>query len=78
MNNTKTQAIVQTITLGILSASLYFLLWVFEAPLLQLSKQGGWYFIIPLGIAFLFSGIHGAFTGHFWDVLGVKAKSVRK
>ena len=78
MKDTKNQAVVQTIILGIMSAGLYSLLWFFEKPILDLSKQGGWYFILPLSIAFVFSGIHGTFTGHFWDVLGVKAKSVKK
>lgn len=78
MNNTKIQVITQTVLLGIASAALYFLLWFFEGTVLQYSQQGRWYFIVPLLIAFIFSGFHGAFTGHFWDVLGVKAKSVKK
>lgn len=78
MKDTKSQAVIQTIILGIMSAGLYALLWFFEKPILDLSKQGGWYFILPLVIAFIFSGVHGTFTGHFWDILGVKAKSVKK
>jgi hypothetical protein len=66
--------LVRTVTLGVISAALYLLLYLFEGPLLQLSSQGGWYFVIPIGIAFGFSSAHGAFTGGFWDVLGIKAK----
>ncbi len=73
-----TSALIQTVSLGIISATLYFLLYYFEEPILDWSKQGGWYFIVPLTIAFVFSLVHGAFTGHFWDFLGVKAKSVKK
>jgi hypothetical protein len=29
---------------------------------------------VPVAMAFLFSLVHGAFTGHFWDVLGIKAR----
>lgn len=43
------------------------------------AKQGGeyhqgtlWYFLIPILIAFMFSKVHGDFTGHFWDALGFK------
>jgi hypothetical protein len=30
-------------------------------------------FIIPILVAFAFSYVHGAFTGFFWDTLGLKA-----
>ena len=78
METTKVKAVVQTVLLGILSATLYFLLYYFEEPILNWSRQGGWYTLVPLAIAFLFSLVHGGFTGHFWDVLGVKAKSIKK
>ena len=71
-------AVIQTISLGLISALLYFLLYHFEGPILELSKQGGWYFLVPITMAFVFSIVHGAFTGRFWDLLGVKAKSVKK
>lgn len=78
MEDTKSKALTHTVALGGLSAFLYFLLWLLEEPILKASGQGGWYFIIPIGIAFAFSLVHGSFTGRFWDVLGVKAKSVKK
>ena len=72
-----TGAMLQTISLGIFSMALYFLLYYFNEPILDLSKQGGWYFIAFVAIAFLFSLVHGAFASHFWDLLGVKAKPVK-
>jgi uncharacterized integral membrane protein len=66
--------LTKTIFFGAISAMLYYLLYHFNQEILEMSKQGGWYFIVPVGIAFIFSAIHGAFTGHFWDLLGVKAK----
>ncbi|MCK9532010.1 MAG: hypothetical protein WCZ20_09465 [Hydrogenophaga sp.] len=60
--------------LGIISAVLYGVLFLYEAPILSISAQGQWMFIIPVVIAFVFSYVHGAFTGLFWDVLGIKAK----
>jgi hypothetical protein len=72
-----TGAMIQTVSLGLFSMTLYFLLYYFNEPILDLSKQGDWYFIVFIGIAFLFSLVHGAFASHFWDLLGVKAKSVK-
>jgi hypothetical protein len=67
-----------TIALGVLSAGLYFLLWVLEKPIMQYSQQGGWFFIIPIAIAFAVSLVHGSFTGYFWEALGIRAKSAKK
>ncbi len=59
---------------GLVSVVLYFLLYLFEDEILKFTSQGGWYFITPVAVAFLFSFIHGNFTAHFWEVLGIKAK----
>lgn len=68
----------RTLLLGSLSAGLYLLLYLFAEPILEGSRQGRWNFLIPVAIAFLFSLVHGAFTGYFWDLLGFKARSVKK
>lgn len=31
-----------------------------------------WHVLIPIGLAFAISFAHGAFTGLFWDVMGLK------
>ncbi|NGZ05820.1 MAG: hypothetical protein G8237_05630 [Magnetococcales bacterium] len=59
---------------GMCSATLYAVLLLFEQPILAWSTRGGWYFIIPVAIAFLFSWVHGQFTAAFWDTLGIQAK----
>jgi len=64
---------VQTALLGLGVLILYWLLFANEATLLGLSARGGWYFLLPVAIAFGFSFVHGAFTARFWDALGVKA-----
>jgi hypothetical protein len=73
-----TSAIMYTLGLGVLSATLYYLLYLYGDDLRHLAeitnagdKQ---YFYVPIIIALIFSFVHGAFTGHFWDVLGLKAK----
>lgn len=74
-----TSALVRnTLLLGLLTALLYLLLWLLEASILEWSQHGRWFFVIPIAIAFLFSLVHGSFTAHFWDLLGVKARPVKK
>lgn len=65
---------LRTIGLGVLSLGLYVLLFTYEQDVLRLSLEGAWGFLVPIVIAFIFSFVHGAFTGGFWDMLGLKAK----
>jgi hypothetical protein len=39
------------------------------------TRTDGLYPALPVITAFVFSFAHGAFTGYFWDALGVRAKS---
>ncbi len=66
--------IVKTLALGTVTLVLYAGLFLFEEPILRLAAMGGWYGLIPVAIAFIFSLSHGTFTGHFWDALGVTAR----
>jgi hypothetical protein len=73
------RALVLTLVLGACSAGLYFLLFLFsdELTLLASANRDGQhqlYAFIPLAVALVFSLVHGAFTGHFWDLLGFRAK----
>ena len=65
---------VKTVALGVLNLLLYAGLFLMEERVLHVSALGGWYVLFPVAIAFIFSLAHGAFTGHFWDLLGVKAR----
>ena len=76
-DSTSTSAVklmTRTALFGFASVALYFLLYLFEDSILAFTSRGGWYFIAPIVIAFVFSYFHGAFTAYFWDVLGIKAK----
>ena len=64
----------KVVVLGALTSALYLGLFLFEDAILHASALGRWYFVVPVTIAFIFSLVHGAFTGHFWDALGVQAK----
>lgn len=73
------RALVLTLILGAASAGLYFLLFLFADELTELAGanrdgQHQLYAFIPLAVALVFSLVHGAFTGHFWDLLGFRAK----
>jgi hypothetical protein len=67
-----------TVALGTVSTSLYGGLYAYSGELVELAEmtrdgEKGW-FVVPIAIAFLFTLVHGAFTGYFWDLLGLKAK----
>lgn len=72
------RAVQRTLIYGTISVVLYTLLYFFEGQILALSKEGRWNFFIPMAIAFVFSIVHGNFTGQFWDVFGIKAKTTKK
>ena len=67
-----------TWTLGVISLLLYVLLFLFSDQINAFAvaaREGEkLYALIPLAIAMVFSFVHGAFTGHFWDLLGLRAK----
>jgi len=70
----KSKLFSKTAVYGIFSLVLYILLYLFEDSILDLSSRGRWYFLLPILAAFVFSFMHGNFTAHFWDMLGIKAK----
>jgi hypothetical protein len=72
------RALARTVLYGSISSVLYALLYIFEQDILGLSRQGGWNFIVPMVIAFAFSLVHGNFTGQFWELFGIKAKTTKK
>ena len=72
------RALITTLILGASSAGLYILLFAFshELPDLAAATREGerLYAVVPVVIAMVFSLVHGAFTAHFWDLLGLRAK----
>ena len=78
MSLERNRALKNTLVYGAISVTLYILLYLFNAEVLEHSKAGGWGFIVPITIAFVFSVVHGNFTGQFWDLFGVKAKTTKK
>ena len=60
---------------GTVTAMLYALLFAFEKDVMaSFTRTDGLYPFLPVAAALAFSLSHGAFTGYFWDALGVKAR----
>lgn len=63
---------------GLLSMVLYYALYLFNGDIrhaAEMTNAGDkTYFLLPIGLAFVFSLVHGLFTDRFWEALGVKAK----
>lgn len=69
------------VALGVASVLLYALLFWYSdslTALAQAARQGEkLYAIVPIAIALVFSLVHGAFTAHFWDSLGLRPRNQR-
>jgi len=72
-SNTKKKPVGAMIVMGIISIALYTTLLLKQDLLNSTFANGGWYALLPIIMAFVFSYFHGSFTGHFWTVLGVEA-----
>jgi hypothetical protein len=64
--------------MGIISIALYTTLLLKQDLVNSTFAQGGMYALLPIVTAFVFSFIHGSFTGHFWTVLGIEAAKKKK
>ena len=73
-----TPALRAAIMFGIGSIVLYVMLYKFNYDIRHLGEMASQgdktFFLMPIGIALVFSFIHGSFTGYFWNVVGLKAK----
>lgn len=63
---------------GALSLMLYYGLYHFHDEILyvgdMVNRGDKTYFLLPIGVAFVFSLVHGLFTDRFWEAVGLKAK----
>lgn len=72
----------KAVVYGVASVALYVVLFLYAdetVELAQRTREGEkLWFLIPIAIAFLFSLVHGAFTGYFWDAVGLKPAEKKK
>jgi hypothetical protein len=66
--------VMPSILYGAVSLSLYAALLMNEGKITDVFTRGGWYTVLPVGCAFLFSFIHGAFASNLLSALGLEAK----
>ena len=76
--NSKKKPYGAAIIMGIGSLALYVFLLMKQDVLNTYFTKGGVYAFLPIATAFLFSFVHGNFTGNFWTLLGVEASKKKK
>ncbi len=77
-SSTKRKPVGSMIVMGIISVALYVTLLLKQDLVNGTFAKGGLYAFLPIVTAFVFSYIHGSFTGHFWTVLGIEAAKKKK
>lgn len=83
MPASRSSGVARAAAYGIASVALYALLWVYADETVEAARRTRagehWLFLVPILIAFVFSLVHGAFTGAFWAAVGLKpAAKARK
>ena len=67
------KALKGAVIFGLATAALYAAIFLNTGVVMKYFTKGGVYALLPVGTAFLFSFVHGAFTGNFWSALGIEA-----
>ena len=67
------KALKGTVIFGLITVALYAAVFLNSGVVMKYFTKGGMYALLPVGTAFLFSFMHGAFTGNFWSALGIEA-----
>jgi len=70
----KSKPYLKTIIFGTISLSVYYMLFTNETLVTEIFTMGGWRWVYPVGAAFFFSFIHGAFASNLLSSLGLAAK----
>ncbi len=78
MGSKRKKPVGSLIVMGIISIALYAALLMKQDIINAHVGKGGLYAILPIITAFLFSYVHGSFTGNFWTVLGIEAAKKKK
>ena len=77
-STTKKKPVGKMIVMGIISIALYSTLLLKQDLVNSTFGKGGMYALLPIVTAFVFSFVHGMFTGNFWTVLGIEAAKKKK
>lgn len=71
----KKKPYLAAVIFGVISLSAYAALLMNMELVTEKYTIGGWYTILPVGTAFFFSFIHGAFASNVLSLLGLEAKA---
>jgi hypothetical protein len=74
--NNRKGILLKTVITGIMSVSLYAVLFMNVETVMVWFTAGGSYAALPILTALLFSIVHGAFTSNIWSLLGIDAKTM--
>lgn len=79
-NSARRQARRKAYIYGAFSLVLYAILFAKADAIMNTFTKGHFFAVLPVAAAFLFSYVHGTFTGSFWTAMGVNAsnKATRK
>lgn len=77
-NKVRKKPIGKTIFFGAIALAMYVALLLNQDIVNKYWALGGLYAFLPIGTAFVFSFIHGSFTGNFWTSIGVEASKKKK
>jgi hypothetical protein len=77
-SSTKKKPVGALIVMGLISIALYTTLLLKQDLVNSIFAKGGWFALLPIITAFVFSFVHGSFTGNFWTVLGIEAARKKK
>jgi hypothetical protein len=69
---------LKTVLYGAVSVGLYALLLTRQDLVNETFAKGGLSALLPIAMAFVFSFVHGNFTGCFWSSCGVEASKKAK
>ncbi|MEK7237891.1 MAG: hypothetical protein AAB012_00170 [Nitrospirota bacterium] len=75
---TKKKPYAKMMFMGIISIALYVILLLKQDIINKYFALGGMYAFLPIATAFIFSFVHGLFTGNFWTVMGIEAARKKK
>lgn len=64
----------KTVVFGTISLSAYVVLFTHQDLVTGIFTMGGWHALFPVGTAFLFSFVHGAFASSLLSSLNLEAK----
>jgi len=70
--------LIKTLLTGVATGALYWALFQNQEVVMHHFTRGGIYAALPVGTAFVFSVVHGAFASNLLSLAGIQAKVTPK